>query len=82
MMSDSASSYAMEMAGTMSVPKSIQRMVTVPKGKGISAKMKSKNGERYKEASKQSSQSSDATVPGLEEEIGGRGVRSMEVSAP
>merc|ERR1719322_1352407 len=29
-MSDSASSYAMEMAGTMSVPRSMQRMVTVP----------------------------------------------------
>lgn len=28
-----------------SVPKSMQRMVTVPKGKGMSARMKAKNGE-------------------------------------
>ena len=29
----------------MSVPKSMQRIVTVPNGSGISAKIKSKNGE-------------------------------------
>ena len=35
----------MEMAGTMSVPRSMQRMVTVPSGSGTSARMKNKNGE-------------------------------------
>ena len=33
------------MAGTMSVPKSIQRMVTVPRGRGMSQMMKSRKGE-------------------------------------
>ena len=33
------------MAGTMSVPRSIQRMVMVPSGSGTSAMMKSRNGE-------------------------------------
>ena len=33
------------MAGTMSVPKSIQRMVIVPRGNGMSSRMKNKNGE-------------------------------------
>lgn len=30
---------------TMSVPKSIHRMVTVPNGSGISSRMNAKNGE-------------------------------------
>jgi len=33
------------MAGTMSVPRSIQRMVIVPSGSGTSAMMKRRNGE-------------------------------------
>jgi hypothetical protein len=35
----------MEMAGTMSVPRSMQRMVTVPRGRGTSARMNSRKGE-------------------------------------
>ena len=35
----------MEIAGTMSVPKSIHRMVTVPRGRGTSARMKRRKGE-------------------------------------
>jgi len=45
MMSLSADSYASEMAGTMSVPRSIQRIVMVPSGSGTSAIMNSRNGE-------------------------------------
>jgi len=45
MMSLSADSYASEMAGTMSVPRSIQRIVMVPSGSGTSAMMNSRNGE-------------------------------------
>ena len=60
MMSDSASSYAREIAGTyniatfqvewagaltMSVPRSIHRMVTVPSGRGIPKRMYIRNGE-------------------------------------
>ena len=45
MMSLSAASYASEMAGTMSVPRSMQRMVIVPSGSGTSAMMNNKNGE-------------------------------------
>lgn len=45
MMSDSACSYAKEMAGTMSVPKSMHKMVTVPSGRGQLKMMKNKNGE-------------------------------------
>ena len=37
------------MAGTMSVPRSIQRMVTVPRGRGTSARMKKRKGERERE---------------------------------
>jgi len=44
-MSLSACSYASEMAGTRSVPRSIQRMVMVPSGRGTSARMKMRNGE-------------------------------------
>ena len=33
------------MAGTMSVPRSMQRMVMVPRGSGTSATMKSRKGE-------------------------------------
>lgn len=45
MMSLSAASYASEIAGTMSVPRSIHRIVMVPSGRGTSAIMNSKNGE-------------------------------------
>ena len=33
------------MAGTMSVPKSIHRMVMVPSGRGMSSRMKNRKGE-------------------------------------
>jgi len=33
------------MAGTMSVPRSMQRIVMVPRGSGTSATMKNRNGE-------------------------------------
>ena len=33
------------MAGTMSVPRSIQRIVMVPRGRGMEAVMKRRNGE-------------------------------------
>lgn len=33
------------MAGTMSVPRSMQRMVMVPRGRGMSARMNSRKGE-------------------------------------
>ncbi len=45
MMSDSDCSYAREIAGTRSVPRSMQRIVMVPSGSGTSAMMKSRNGE-------------------------------------
>ena len=45
MMSFSACSYAREMAGTMSVPKSIHRIVMVPRGRGMSSRIKNKKGE-------------------------------------
>jgi len=45
MMSLSACSYASEMAGTRSVPRSIHRMVIVPSGSGTSARMNTRNGE-------------------------------------
>ena len=45
MMSLSADSYASEMAGTRSVPRSMQRMVMVPRGRGMSARMKRRKGE-------------------------------------
>jgi len=45
MMSLSASSYAREMAGHRSVPRSMQRMVTVPSGRGMSSRMKQRKGE-------------------------------------
>merc|ERR1719167_471617 len=44
MISASASSYAIEMAGIMSVPRSMQRIVTVPRGRGISATMNIRKG--------------------------------------
>ena len=45
MISVSAFSYASEMAGTRSVPRSIHKMVIVPSGSGIANKMNIKNGE-------------------------------------
>lgn len=35
----------MEIAGTMSVPKSMHKMVMVPRGRGMSNRMKNKKGE-------------------------------------
>ncbi len=45
MMSFSACSYAREMAGTMSVPRSMHRMVMVPSGRGMSHRMNNRKGE-------------------------------------
>ena len=45
MISVSAFSYASEMAGTRSVPKSIHKMVIVPRGSGMANKMNIRNGE-------------------------------------
>ena len=45
MMSLSADSYAREIAGTRSVPRSMQRMVIVPSGRGTSHMMNIRNGE-------------------------------------
>ena len=45
MMSASASSYAMLMAGTMSVPKSIAKINTVLRGIGVKNTIQHKKGE-------------------------------------
>jgi len=45
MISLSACSYAREIAGTRSVPRSIHKMVIVPRGKGTSARINTRNGE-------------------------------------
>ena len=45
MISVSAFSYASEIAGTKSVPKSIHKIVMVPRGSGILSKMNIKKGE-------------------------------------
>ena len=45
MMSASASSYAMLMAGTMSVPRSIARISTVDNGIGVRNTIQHRNGE-------------------------------------
>ena len=45
MMSASASSYAMEMAGTMSVPRSIARISTVDRGIGVRKTIQQRKGE-------------------------------------
>ena len=45
MMSASASSYAMLMAGTMSVPKSIAKINTVLRGIGVRNTIQQRNGE-------------------------------------
>ena len=44
MMSASASSYAIEIAGTMSVPKSIAKIRTVLRGIGVRNTIQHKNG--------------------------------------
>ena len=45
MMSASASSYAIEIAGTMSVPKSIAKISTVDNGIGVRNTIQHKKGE-------------------------------------
>ena len=44
MMSASASSYAIEIAGTMSVPRSIAKIKTVDNGMGVRNTIQHKNG--------------------------------------
>ena len=45
MMSASASSYAMLIAGTISVPKSIAKIKTVERGMGVRKTIQQRNGE-------------------------------------
>ena len=45
MMSASASSYAIEMAGTMSVPRSMAKIKTVERGMGVRNTIQQRNGE-------------------------------------